>query len=68
MYLSSRMEFENGTLIWREADIKPFNCRKIQAGMFMDRPDLWTKPKRKSRPVAPRQMALITVTNMEEIK
>ena len=32
MYLSSHMEFENGTQIWQEAEIKPFDCRKLQAG------------------------------------
>jgi len=68
MYLSSRMEFESGTQIWQEAAIKPFDCRKIQAGMFMDRPDLWRKSKRKSRPVAPQQMALITDMNAEAMK
>jgi len=62
------MEFEKGAIIWQEADIKPFDCRKLQAGMFMDRPDLWRKSARKPRPVAPEQMALITNTNVEETK
>jgi hypothetical protein len=59
MYLSSRMEFENGTQIWQEAEIKPFDCRKLQAAMFMDRPDLWQKPKKKPHRIASEQIALI---------
>jgi len=58
MYLSSSMEFEKGILIWQEAEVKPFDCRRLQVGMFTDRPDLWRKPKKKQRSVAPSQMTL----------
>lgn len=41
-------EFNNdGKLEFYEASQKPPNLRHLQGAMFMDRPDLWLKPKRK---------------------
>jgi hypothetical protein len=56
------MDFEKGTQVWQEVEVKPLDCRRLQAGMFIDRPDLWRKPKRKPHQVAPEQMTLIQVS------
>ena len=43
-------EFDQASKItFNEKKGKPFNRARIQAGMFMDRPDLWQKPKRRRR-------------------
>ena len=44
---------KTGALYFEEAKRKPFDARRLQAAMFMDRPDLWKAPARKRRKAAP---------------
>ena len=46
--LAQAGQFDTNTSIFFEtARRKPFNARRLQSGMFTDRPDLWHKPQRK---------------------
>lgn len=38
---------------------KPFDTRRIQAGMFMDRPDLWRMPERNRRKRIPKEQGTL---------
>jgi len=47
-------KFDKSGAIWfTPKKGKPFDARRLQSGMFMDRPDLWTRPKRNHRKRAP---------------
>jgi len=40
---------EDRKIEFYEVKGKPFDTRRLQAGMFMDRPDLWRKPRSNHR-------------------
>ncbi|GAH53849.1 unnamed protein product [marine sediment metagenome] len=53
-------KFDEASQIWfTEKKGKPPDMRRLQGAMFMDRPDLWQKPKRNRRKrVAKEQQSL----------
>ena len=53
-------KFDDSSVIWfTPKQRKPFDATRLQAGMFMDRPDLWIKPRRNNhRKVAKEQLHL----------
>lgn len=53
----------DGKQFFSHQDSRPSDTRKLQAGMFIDRPDLWRKPSRKSKPVSHFQLILIKENN-----
>ena len=52
---------DKGVIFFEEFHPKPFDTRKLQSGMFADRPDLWRKPARKQKPVPQEQLQLLRV-------
>jgi len=46
---------KEGKIEFYEAKPKPFDTSRHQAGMFMDRPDLWRKPGRNRKKRIPRE-------------
>jgi hypothetical protein len=46
----------NTSIYFQEVEKKLNKTLTVQAGMFTDRPDLWRKPKRQSRPAPQNQM------------
>jgi len=42
-----------------EVKRKPPDLRYLQSAMFTDRPDLWRKPKRNSRPLPPPEQIIL---------
>ena len=61
-------KFDGEGVIWfKEKKRKPFDARKLQSAMFMDRPDLWTKPRHNHRrKVAKEQLRLLV--EQEDLK
>ncbi len=52
-------DFIEGEVRWDElAPPKSYHSDSRQLGMFMDRPDLWRRPKRKARSISPEQLTL----------
>ena len=50
----------DGKLEFYEVSRKPPDLRHLQSAMFIDRPDLWRKPKRNnSKPLPPEQIILL---------
>lgn len=52
----------NGQVIFYQSKTKPFDQRRLQAAMFVDRPDLWkskTRPYRKRVP--PEQLTMLSL-------
>lgn len=48
--------FDKSGVIWfTEKKRKPLDARRLQAGMFMERPDLWTKPRHNHRKKPPKE-------------
>jgi len=45
----------DGTVEFYAVKKKPFDLTRLQAGMFMDRPDLWTKPRRNGHKRTPKE-------------
>jgi len=62
----SSKDFTSMNIVWQEARSKPFDYRKLQAGMFSDRPDLWTK-KRVKRTYTPANQLSLKESNDERI-
>jgi len=52
---------DKGNIYFEEYHSKPFNLKRLQAGMFADRPDLWRKPARKQKQTPPEQLQLLKV-------
>lgn len=51
---------EASKVTFTEKKRKPFDTRRLQAAMFMDRPDLWRKPRRNGhKRVPPGQQKLL---------
>lgn len=50
----------NGVIYFEEYHPKPFDMKRLQAGMFIDRPDLWKKKPRRPRRVSPDQIPMFT--------
>ena len=46
----------NTSIYFQEVEKKVIKTLTVQAGMFTDRPDLWRKPQKHSRPVPQNQM------------
>lgn len=55
------VKFDDSGVIWySDKKRKPFDATKLQAAMFLDRPDLWIKPRRNHRKkVAKEQLRLL---------
>jgi hypothetical protein len=55
--MALRSDFLDGQPMWTE--VPPTPPRAVQAGMFMDRPDLWPfRPLRRRKPPPPEQQPL----------
>jgi len=46
---------QDGKIEFYQVKGKPFDTRRLQAAMFMDRPDLYEKPQRKRHKRVPRE-------------
>lgn len=44
---------KSGKLYFEEKKVKKLDPRRLQAGMFMDRPDLWKAPARERQKAKP---------------
>ena len=55
-------KFDETSQVWfTEKKPKPFDTRRLQSAMFMDRPDLWQKPRRNGhKRVPPEQLKLVS--------
>ncbi len=51
-------QFDEQGAYFTEHKPKPMDACRLQAGMFMDRPDLWRRPGRKPKPVEDNQLPL----------
>lgn len=53
-------KFDESSVIWfTDKKRKPLDATRFQSGMFMDRPDLWVKPRRNhKKKVGPAQLKL----------
>lgn len=58
-------KFDESSVIWfKEKKRKPFDATRLQSGMFMERADLWIKPKRNhKKKVAREQLDLFGERN-----
>jgi len=50
-------DYDSGKTYFEPTSIKAIDPRKLQAGMFADRPDLWHKPRKATKP-NPSQMTM----------
>lgn len=49
-----KSEFDDAGVVWfSESKRRQIDSRRLQAGMFMDRPDLWRRPRRGKAPSKP---------------
>lgn len=56
--MALKSDFLDGQPMWTE--VPPTSPRAVQGGMFMDRPELWTKPRRRrGKPPPPEQQPLL---------
>jgi hypothetical protein len=52
-------QFDEQGAYFAEHKPKPMDARRLQAGMFMDRPDLWRRPPKKVKPIPDDQLPLL---------
>lgn len=51
-----KSEFDlDGKIEFYEVKTKPLDPRRLQSAMFMDRPDLWIKPRRNGQRRTPKE-------------
>ena len=58
--MNSQADFIEGEVLFEEVRPKPLDLRRYQGAMFLDRPDLWSAPRRhrNGKPVPPEQQPL----------
>jgi hypothetical protein len=58
--VNAQADFADGQILFTEVPYKPPDAWRLQAGMFMDRPDLWPtrNGRRRSKPPPPEQQPL----------
>jgi len=67
--MSMQAQFDDTEIYFIPAEIKPFDMARLQAGMFMDRPDLWRKPNKKTPYCNPAQIRLeINIESNSEVE
>ena len=58
--MNAQADFTDGPILFSQVPYRAPDTRRLQAAMFMDRPDLWpTNGRRRSKPVPPEQQPLL---------
>lgn len=58
--MRSQGDFLDGVVMFSPLDRKPPDMTRLQGAMFMDRPDLWPRTRRRrAKPVPPEQRPLL---------